>query len=71
MIINRSPSNHTVNSLHAIIVRQMADILVEQAADLDDLIACRQVLERANFGKSAIEALLERACSEARLDTVA
>jgi len=71
MIINRSPSDHTLSSLHAIIVRQMADILLENNADLADLVVCRQVLAQANFGKPAIEALLERACQDARLDMVA
>lgn len=67
MIINQSPSQHTRDSLHAIIIRQMADILIEQDADLGDLDACRHELERANFGKPAINALIERACGEARL----
>lgn len=71
MIINRSPSNHTVKSLRAIVCRQMADILADNNADLDDLVACRQMLERANFGRPALDALLERACAEAGLEVVA
>jgi len=68
MIISQSPSQHTRESLRAIISRQMADILIEQDADLGDLDACRHELERANFGRPAIDALLERACSEAFLN---
>lgn len=71
MNIVTAPPQNTRNSLYAVIVRQMADILVEQAADLHDPVACRQVLEQANFGKPAIEALLERAREDARLDKVA
>lgn len=71
MIINRSPSNHTVSSLHAIVTRQMADVLLESDVDLGDFEACRLELKRANFGSPAIDALLERACEDARLDMVA
>ncbi|MGP3711758.1 hypothetical protein ACS5UA_12990 [Brucella sp. RRSP16] len=71
MIISQSPSQQTRDSLHAIIIRQMADILIEQDADLGDIDACRHELERANFGRPAIDALLERACEKARLEMVA
>ena len=71
MFIVTAPPQFTRDSLHAIVTRQMADILVEQAADLDDLVACRQVLGRANFGRPAIDALLERACEDAREGQVA
>lgn len=68
MKINLSCPHQTRESLRAIISRQMADILIEQDADLGDLDACRHELERANFGRPAIDALLERACSEAFLN---
>lgn len=71
MIIVTAPPQYTRNSLHAIVTRQMADILAENNTDLTDLVVCRQVLERANFGKQAVEALLERAREDARLDMVA
>ncbi|TCQ79557.1 hypothetical protein EDF68_104141 [Ochrobactrum sp. BH3] len=71
MMINRPPSYHTVNSLHAIVTRQMADVLLENNVDLGDFDACRLELERAHFGRPAIDKLLERACSAACLDRVA
>jgi hypothetical protein len=70
MIIVTAPPQYTRNSLHAIVTRQMADILAENKADLDDLVACRQMLEGANFGRPALDALLERACAEAGLEVV-
>ncbi|KAB2795926.1 hypothetical protein F9K87_16110 [Brucella anthropi] len=71
MIISRSPSQHTRDSIHALVARQMADLLVENVVDLGDIDACRSELTRANFGRPAIDALLERACENARLDMVA
>lgn len=70
MIINPSPSQHSRDSLHAIIVRQMADVLLENNVDLADLDACRHELERANFGKPAIDALIERSSELAVKDFV-
>ena len=71
MIINSYPSQHTRDSLHAIVARQMADVLLENNVDLADLDACRQVLGRANFGKPAINALIERSSELAVKDFVA
>lgn len=71
MIISQSPSQQTRDSLHAIIIRQMADILIEQDADLGDIDACRRELERANFGRPAIDALIESVCALAAQDFVA
>ncbi|WP_151096009.1 hypothetical protein [Ochrobactrum quorumnocens] len=65
MNIAYSASPHTLNSLRAIITRQMVEVLLEHDAVLGDLDACRQVLTRANFGRPAIEALLETTCGEA------
>lgn len=71
MIVNRSPSQHTRDSIHALVARQMADVFLENDTDLRDIDACRHELERANFGRPAIDALLERACEKARLEMVA
>lgn len=71
MIINPSPSQHSRDSLHAIITRQMADVLLENNVDLGDLDTCHHALRRANFGKPAIDSLVERASELAVKDFVA
>ncbi|MCV9909395.1 hypothetical protein OIV19_17495 [Brucella sp. HL-2] len=71
MIIDPYPPRHTRYSLQAIITRQMADVLLENNVDLAVLDACRHELERANFGKLAIDALIEGATQLAVKDFVA
>ncbi|MBA8819463.1 hypothetical protein BRY73_08415 [Ochrobactrum sp. P6BS-III] len=71
MIIISASSQQTRDSLRAIVSRQMADVLIEYNTDLGDVEACRQAIERANFGRPAISALLETACGLAAQDSVA
>ncbi|PJO47213.1 hypothetical protein [Brucella pituitosa] len=70
MFIQNATNSATIRSLHAIITRQMADVLLENNVDLTDLDACRLELRRANFGKPAIDALQEAACGLAAQDFV-
>jgi len=70
MIIKQATNSATIESLRAIIVRQMADGLLDNDADLGDIDTCRRELARANFGCPAIDALVERACDLAVQDFI-
>gem|GEM_PF-2890974 len=67
MIVHQLPSQHTRDSIHAFIARQMADVLLENRADLGDIDACRRQLVWANFGHPEIDKLLTRARELAKL----
>ncbi|SBW14142.1 hypothetical protein BR10RB9215_C10968 [Brucella sp. 10RB9215] len=71
MIVRHLSSPSTVESLRSLIARQMADVLLDNDADLGDINACRRELGRANFGGPAIDALVERACDLAAHDFIA
>lgn len=70
MTIKQATNSATIESLRAIIVRQMADVLLENDTDLGNINACRSELARANFGCPAIDALVERACDLAVQDFI-